>query len=53
MSCNFVIGGIGKSYLVKEIDVFGGVMVEVIDKGGIQFCIFNSCKGLVVCVICV
>lgn len=52
MSCNLVIGGIGKGYLVKEIDVFGGVMVYVVDCVGIQWCIFNVFKGFVVCVMC-
>lgn len=53
MSCNLLIGGIGKGYLVKEVDVLGGVMVVVMDESGIQFWIFNLLKGLVVCVICV
>lgn len=53
MSCNLLIGGIGKGYLVKEVDVLGGVMVVVMDESGIQFWIFNLLKGLVVCVMCV
>lgn len=48
MFCNFVIGGLGKGYFVCEIDVFDGLMGCVVDQGGIQFCMFNWCKGLVV-----
>lgn len=32
MFCNFLLGGLVKFYLVREIDVFGGEMGRNIDK---------------------
>lgn len=35
MSCNFFIGGLGKGTFAREVDVFDGLMVCVVDGGGI------------------
>lgn len=35
MFCNLVIGGLGKGYLVCEIDVFDGLMGCIVDRFGI------------------
>lgn len=35
VSCNLVIGGLGKGYLIKEVDVLGGVMGIIMDNSGL------------------
>ncbi|HAV92214.1 TPA: tRNA uridine-5-carboxymethylaminomethyl(34) synthesis enzyme MnmG [candidate division WOR-3 bacterium] len=44
-SCNPSIGGIAKSHLVYELDVFGGLMPILTDSTGIHNKLLNSSKG--------
>jgi len=45
MSCNPAIGGLAKGHLVRELDVFKGLMPKVINKAGIQYRKLNEKKG--------
>ncbi|XAO72515.1 MAG: tRNA uridine-5-carboxymethylaminomethyl(34) synthesis enzyme MnmG [Candidatus Vidania fulgoroideorum] len=45
LSCNPAIGGIGKSQLVKEIDIFGGLMGSIADISCNNSRILNTSKG--------
>ena len=45
MSCNPAIGGQAKGHIVREVDIFGGLIGRAADFSAIQYRILNRSKG--------
>ncbi len=45
LSCNPAVGGIGKTHLVKETDILGGVIAKCSDLSAIHYRTLNQSKG--------